>query len=443
MSPRVAIVGAGPSGFYAAAQLLAVGEPEFSVDLLDRLPTPFGLVRAGVAPDHPKIKSVQRAYEKTARHERFRFLGGVELGRDVTRAELLERYHAVIYCVGTATDRRLGIPGEDLSGSYPATEFVAWYNGHPDFCDHEFDLQRAVRVAVVGNGNVAMDVARMIALSHDELKITDVADHALDVLQHAAVQEIVVLGRRGPVQAAFTTPELREMGELDRADVTADLDGTDLTVPEDADRTTRDNVGLLREYAARDRSGKPMLVRFRFLVSPVEILGDDDGRVRALRLERNALVDGRARGTGELEELPVDLVFRSIGYTGTPVDDVPFDEARGLIRNAGGRVLDDDGAPLTGEYVSGWIKRGPSGVIGTNKKDSQDTVNRLLEDAAAGRLLEPSRPGLDDAVTWEGWLDIDMAEKAAGEPHGRPRVKLTRWEQLHAAAGIPARGAVR
>jgi ferredoxin/flavodoxin---NADP+ reductase len=438
---RVAIVGAGPSGFYAAAQLLAIDEPQFEVDLLDRLPTPFGLVRAGVAPDHPKIKSVTKAFDKTARNERFRFLGGVELGKDVTREELLRRYHAVLYCIGTATDRKLGIPGEDLVGSYPATEFVGWYNGHPDFCDHEYDLQRAVRIAVIGNGNVAMDVARMIALDHDELRATDVADHALDVLGHAAPQEILVIGRRGPVQAAFTTPELREMGELARADVAVDLEGTDLTVPEDAHKTTRDNVALLQDYAGRERTGKPTTVRFQFLRSPVELVGDDDGRVRAIRLERNALVDGRARGTGEVEEVPVDLVFRSIGYTGFPTDTIPFDEDRGLIRNEGGRVVGDDGAPLVGEYVSGWIKRGPSGVIGTNKKDSQDTVNRLVEDAREGRLLDPAEGPLETGIPWQGWQAIDAAETSAGEPQGRPRVKLTRWEQLHEAAGSQPAGA--
>jgi ferredoxin--NADP+ reductase len=446
---RVAIVGAGPSGFYAASQLLAVTEPEFAVDLYDRLPTPYGLVRAGVAPDHPKIKSVTRAYDKTARHPRFRFFGHVELGTDITRAELLERYHAVLYAVGTSTDKRLGIPGEELGGSHAATEFVAWYNGHPDHTGLEVDLQ-ASHVAVVGNGNVAMDVARMLALAPAELEVTDVADHALEVLRASGVRDITLLGRRGPAQAAFTNPELLEMGELERADVEVvggEVDALSAAWLEGADRTPRRNVEILEQYAARPASGKPITVRFRFLASPVELLGDGDGHVRAVRIERNALAareDGSlaARGTGEFEEIPAQLVFRSIGYRGVPLPGIPFDEGRGLIRNAGGRVCGEDGSPIRGEYVTGWIKRGPSGVIGTNKKDSQDTVDRLLEDAAAGRLNSPVHDDVEGfvtaraphAVAWEGWEAIDAVERAAGEPSGRPRVKLAAWDALREAA---------
>jgi ferredoxin/flavodoxin---NADP+ reductase len=447
MSIRVAIIGSGPAGFYAAAQLLASEQPEFSVDLFDRLPTPYGLVRAGVAPDHPKIKAVTKAFDRTAKHERFRFHGGVELGADISRDELRGSYHAVIYAIGSATDRRLGIPGEDLKGSHAATEFVAWYNGHPDYCELEFELLRSKRVVVVGNGNVAIDVARMVALDEAELGVTDTADHAIEILSHSGIEEVVIVGRRGPAQAAFTNPELREMGELERADVLVDpaeleLDqaSADWLASEDAHRTNKLNVEILREYAAREPEGKPMRVRFCFLRSPIEILGDDAGRVRAVRLERNELVDGRARGTGDVEELACELVFRSIGYLGEPVAGVPFDPARGVIRNEGGRVVDDDGI-CVGEYVTGWIKRGPSGVIGTNKKDSQDTIDKLIEDAGEGRLPEPSGQDVDELlaglphrVTWEGWEAIDRLERASGEPHGRPRVKLVTWDDLREAA---------
>jgi ferredoxin--NADP+ reductase len=356
-----------------------------------------------------------------------------------------------MYTLGTSIDKRLGIPGEDLRGSHPATEFVAWYNGHPDHCGLEVDL-RAEQVVVVGAGNVAIDVARMLALAPSELEITDTADHAMDVLRTSGVREITILARRGPLQAAWTNPELLEMGELERADlevVGGELDDLSAVALEEADKTRRRNVEIMREYAARPKSGKPILVRFRFLASPVELLGDENGHVRAVRIENNAIVardDGSlaARGTGTFEELPAQLVFRSIGYTGQPIDDVPFDERRGLIRNEDGRVVDVEGRHQIGEYVSGWIKRGPSGVIGTNKKDSQDTVTKILEDAAAGRLNQPVSDDIDGmiemhcehAVTWEGWQAIDAIETAAGEASApcRPRVKLTDWAALRDAA---------
>ena len=453
---RVAIIGAGPSGFYAAGQLLGVAEPTFAVDVYDRLPTPYGLVRAGVAPDHPKIKSVTKAYDKTSQHERFRFFGHVELGADITREQLLEHYHVVCYTFGTSTDKRLGIPGEELRGSHPATEFVAWYNGHPDHCGLEVDLQ-ATHAVVVGAGNVAIDVARMLALAPAELEVTDTADHAIDVLEASGIREITILARRGPLQAAFTNPELLEMGELDRADVEVvggELDERSAVALLEADKTRRRNVEIIQEYAARPASERPITVRFRFLASPVELLGDEHGHVRAVRIENNEIVargDGSlaARGTGRFEELPAQLVFRSIGYTGVSIAGIPFDERRGLIRNTGGRVIDADGSLQTGEYVAGWIKRGPCGVIGTNKKDAQDTVDRILEDAAAGRLNEPSSGDIDGliaasasrAVTWEGWLAIDAVETAAGSASDpvRPRVKLTEWEALRAAAKDGAR----
>jgi ferredoxin--NADP+ reductase len=448
---RAAIIGAGPSGFYAAGQLLAIDEPQFAVDLYDRLPTPYGLVRSGVAPDHPKIKSVTKAYDKTSQHERFRFFGHVELGSDVTRRQLLDHYHVVCYTIGTSTDKRLGIPGEELNGSHAATEFVAWYNGHPDHCGLEVDLQ-AKQVVVVGAGNVAIDVARMLALAPSELEITDTADHAIEVLRSSGVEEITILARRGPLQAAFTNPELLEMGELERGDVEVvggELDELSAVALLDADKTRRRNVEILQDYAARPKTGKAITVRFRFLASPVELLGDENGHVRAVKIEKNEIVardDGSlgARGTATFEEIPAQLVFRSIGYRGQPVAGIPFDEQRGLILNAAGRVTDADGAQQPGEYVSGWIKRGPSGVIGTNKKDSQDTVDKILEDAAAGRLNEPPEDDIDalianncaDVVTWDGWQAINAIETAVGEGSSpaRPRVKLTEWAALREAA---------
>jgi ferredoxin--NADP+ reductase len=431
---RAAVVGAGPSGFYTTDQLLKAG---FEVDLYEALPTPFGLVRAGVAPDHPKIKSVTRVYEKTAKHEAFRFFGGVELGVDVSRAELLERYHAVVYAVGTATDNHLGIPGEDRPGSHSATEFVAWYNGHPDFADHEFDLS-ATRAVVVGNGNVAVDVARMLVLHPDEVAVTDTADHAVEGLAACCVQEVIVLGRRGPAQAAFTTPELRELGELTRADIVVDPFEVD---EEELDSAARRNVEVLQDYAQREPSGHERRIELRFLHSPVEILGEgSDGRVTGVRVVRNELVDGRAVPTGEESVIPCGLVLRSIGYRGAPLPDVPFDSKRGLIRNEGGRVIGDDGAVARGEYAVGWVKRGPSGVIGTNKKDAADTVARVLEDAASGALNTPStEPDVPaGAVTWEGWRAIDEHETALGEPQSRPRVKLVRVDEMVDIARSPS-----
>jgi ferredoxin--NADP+ reductase len=428
---RTAIIGAGPSGFYAAEQLLKAG---FAVDLYDRLPTPYGLVRAGVAPDHPKIKTVTRIYAKTAQHEAFRFFGGVELGRDVTREDLLQRYHAVVYAYGTAAGNRLGIPGEDLPGSHAATDFVGWYNGHPDFCDLAFDLTTE-RAVVVGNGNVALDVARMLVLAADELAPTDTADHAVDAFGGSGVQEVVVLGRRGPAQAAFTTPELRELADLGRADVVVEPFAADL--PEDASPTTRRNVEVLQAYAATPPAGRTHRIVLRFCCSPVELLGDE--RVTGLRIARNRLetdADGRVRAvpTGEEEVVPCGLVLRAVGYRGTPVPGIPFDEALGRIPNVGGRVTGPDGAHLPGEYAVGWIKRGPSGVIGTNKKDAAETVAHILADALPEPPLEPAEDWLPDHVSWEDWEAIDAAETAAGTPGGRPRVKLVRLEDLRSAA---------
>jgi ferredoxin/flavodoxin---NADP+ reductase len=453
---RAAIVGAGPSGFYAADQLLKAG---FAVDLLDALPTPFGLVRSGVAPDHPNIKAVTRVYEKTAAKPGFRFFGGVRLGEHVSRAELLERYHVVLYAIGTSDDNRLGIPGEDRPGSHAATHFVAWYNGHPDAADHDYDLS-VRRAVVIGNGNVAIDVARMLVLHPDELSPTDTADHAIEAFRESQVEEVVLLGRRGPAQAAFTNPELRELADLQRAGVEVGLE--DLALDEhsahwlenEADPTAKRNVEILRKYAEQGPKEASHRVILRFLRSPVEILGEGEhGPVTGVRVVRNRIepTDGgglRAVATGDEEVIECGLVLRSIGYRGRPVDDIPFDERRGLIRNEGGRVVDEDGHAQRGEYVVGWIKRGPSGVIGTNKKDAADTVAKIVADAQEGALNAPSADDPEqiaafyaqrapEAVTWEGWQAIDAAEKAAGEPHGRPRVKLVRLADLVAAGRIP------
>jgi ferredoxin/flavodoxin---NADP+ reductase len=443
--PRAAIVGAGPSGFYAAADLLKAG---FEVDLFDALPTPFGLVRAGVAPDHPKIKTVTRVFTKTAGHEACRFYGGVMLGRDISREDLLERYHAVLYAFGTATDNRLGIPGEDRPGSHAAVEFVAWYNGHPDFVERSFDL-RGDRAVVIGNGNVALDLARMLLLDQAELARTDVADHALEALGDRGIRDVVVLGRRGPAEASFTNPEVRELGEL-LGDTDVIVDPAQLAdVAEPEDPTRRRNVEMLRAYAELAPQGREQRLELRFLRSPLEILGDgSDGSVTGVRVGVNRLEtgeDGRVRAvpTGAEEVIECGLVLRSIGYRGEPLAGIPFDERRGLVRNLGGRVCDEDATPCRGEYVVGWIKRGPSGVIGTNKKDAADTVARILEDREAGRLGTPSTNGdvnawlasqVPHAVTWDGWQAIDRHECEAGEPHGRPRIKLVRRDDMHGVA---------
>ena len=443
---RVAVVGAGPAGFYAAGALLASEDPPVEVDLIDRLPTPWGLVRLGVAPDHPNIKAVSRAFERIAVHPGFRFLGNVEVGRDVTHAELADLYGAVVYAFGAQTDRRLGIPGEDLPGSWPATAFVAWYNGHPDFQDLEFDLSHE-RAVVIGNGNVALDVARMLALTPDELRPTDTTDEAIAAINAAGVREIVVVGRRGPVQAAWTPVEVGELGELAGADILVDpaeleLDPASEAELEAAPPTVKRNVEHLRSYAARAPEGKPRAIRLRFLRSPVAILGEE--RVEAIELVRNELVDGRAKPTEDRELIECGIVFRSVGYRGIPLPGVPFDEGSCTVPNDGGRVRGPDGAVVTGAYCAGWIKRGPTGVIGTNKKDATETVALLLEDARGERLGTGEPAEAIDAlleergvavVTQTGWQAIDAAERAAGEPQGRPRVKLAEWDALLGAAG--------
>jgi ferredoxin--NADP+ reductase len=437
---RVAVVGSGPAGFYAADYLLDRGA---RVDVVERLPTPWGLVRLGVAPDHPELKTASRAFEKTAAKDGFRFFGNVEVGRHITHDELLRLYDAVVYTVGAQTDRRLGIPGEELPGSWAATEFVAWYNGHPDYQHLEFDLSNE-RAVVIGNGNVAIDVARILARTEEELAPTDITDASTAAIVASAITSIVMLGRRGPAQAAFTPPELKELGELAGADVVVDAADLELDAASEASLAAgaaraRRNVDILRDFAARTPSGKPKQLALRFCVSPVQILGE--GKVEAIELVGNSLVldDGgqiKAVPTAHREVVSCGLVLRSVGYRGVALPGVPFDEKRGVIPNEDGRVA---GQPRV--YTAGWIKRGPSGVIGTNKKDAAETCERLLEDAAAGLLagdggaLEEVLRGRGvDFVEYAGWHAIDEHERALGAPRGRPRVKLTSWDDLLATA---------
>jgi ferredoxin/flavodoxin---NADP+ reductase len=436
---RVAVVGSGPAGFYAAGALLDAESQGFEVDMLERLPTPWGLVRLGVAPDHPKLKSVSRAFERIAEKPGFRFFGNVEIGRDLSHSDLLRLYDAVIYAFGAQTDKRLGIPGEDLPGSWSATEFVAWYNGHPDYQDLAFDLD-VERAVVIGNGNVALDVARMLALTPEELAPTDTTDQAIEAIGSSPVREIVVVGRRGPAQASWTTQELKEMGELVGADI--HVDPAELEGAAAEDTQTQRNLQVLRDFAAREPAGKSLVVRFLFFRSPVAIGGES--KVESIELVRNRLEeqDGRlvAVPTDEHETLECGLVFRSVGYRGVALPDVPFDDSRGTITNDGGRVT---GAERT--YCAGWIKRGPTGIIGTNKKDATDTVARLLEDVDAGRLTHNADATPDaiesllaergvQAIVYSGWTSIDELERAAGERLGRPRVKLRTWDELLEAA---------
>jgi len=454
---RVAIVGAGPAGYYAADHLLRQDSVVVEVDMIDRLPTPYGLVRAGVAPDHQKIKSVTAAFDKVAAHPRFRFHGGVDFGKDVTVADLRRHYHQILYSTGAQTDRRMGIPGEDLKGSHPATEFVAWYNGHPDYRDCRFDLSQE-RAAVVGVGNVAIDVARILCRSPQELATTDIADHALEALRSSRIKEVYLLGRRGPAQAAFTNPEVKELGELADADVTARPEEVELdelsraAVERSQDRAALKKAEILREYAARKPGGKSKKLIIRFLVSPVELCGNEAGEVAALRLVRNRLEATaagtlQAKPTDQFETLPVGLVFRSVGYRGVPLPGVPFHESWGVILNEQGRVLDPDTKqPVVGEYAAGWIKRGPTGVIGTNKPDAAQTVACMMEDLAAGRILKPEEPDAAAAerlirgrqprcVSYEDWLKLNELEVSRGRAAGRPRVKFTRVEDMLVALG--------
>jgi ferredoxin--NADP+ reductase len=426
------------------------------VDLIERLPTPWGLLRGGVAPDHQEIKRLEDTFDRQTLGRSCRFLGNVEVGADVSHADLMRHYDAVIYATGAQTDRSLGIPGEELPGSWAATDFVAWYNAHPDYRGLEFDLS-ARRAVVIGNGNVAADVARMLTLSAGELERTDVADHALEALRESGVEEVVVLGRRGPAQVAFTSAELRELGRLDGVDVRVDPDEVELDpassrwLAEEGSFTARKNVELLREFASRPADlGARRRIVLRFLRSPVEIRGD--GRVEAIDVRRNEIVrtdDGTLRARpldAEVETIECGLVLRSVGYRALPLPDVPFDERGCVLPNERGRVLTPDGEPLPGVYAVGWIKRGPTGILGTNKRDAEETVSCLAEDLAAGALPSPPEPGREQidallaerdvrVVNADGWRAIDAHELERGRDEERPRVKLASRDELLAAAG--------
>ena len=448
---HVAIVGSGPSGYFAAASLLkfadSTDDADVRVDMLEMLPTPWGLVRSGVAPDHPKIKTISAQFEKTAADPRFRFFGNIAVGQHVQADELADRYDAVIYAVGAQSDRPLNIPGEELTGSVAAVDFVGWYNAHPHFEQMTPDLSTG-RAIVVGNGNVALDVARILVSDPDLLAVTDIATHALDLLNARGVEEVVVIGRRGPLQATWTTLELRELADLEAmADVDLIVDPADFADISEADleaasKSVKQNVKVLRGYSEREPRGAKRRIVFRFRTSPIEIRSGDgpEKRVASIVLGRNALVDddGRvvAKDTGEREELPAQLVVRAVGYRGVPTPGLPFDERAGTIPHTDGKV---DGR--RNEYVVGWIKRGPSGVIGSNKKDSQETVDTLTANLTASAVADFGDGHSEDLVEWllsrqpklvtdDHWKLIDDHERAAGESLGRPRVKLTSVAEL-------------
>ncbi|MEV7616275.1 FAD-dependent oxidoreductase [Streptomyces sp. NPDC089799] len=459
---RVAVVGSGPSGVYAAKELVEQREvPGVRVDVLDRLPAPYGLVRYGVAPDHEKIKSLQGNLRGVLEDERIRFLGNVEVGGEaLPTGRLLELYHAVVYCVGAARDRHLGIPGEELAGVHSATAFVNWYSAHPDAVGEDFGLPRVRSAVVIGAGNVAVDVTRILARGEAELRPTDMPQPALGALAVSGVREVAMVARRGPAQGKFTTKELRELGTLPGVAVT--LDPAELTLdPAYADpagaaglpAVNRRNVEVLRGWAeaAQPPAGAPAdsdaerRIALRFFLRPVELLGDSGGAVRAVRLERT-LPDGRGgvTGTGTYEEIGAQLVLRSVGYRGVALPGLPFDPARGTVPHAAGRVL-RDGRASVGEYVAGWIKRGPTGVIGTNRPCAKETASSLLQDAgalAARDLPDDPLPAMRAAglhpVEWPGWLGIEEAEAALGASLGRHSVKIPDWPGLLAAAGAPA-----
>jgi NADPH-dependent glutamate synthase beta subunit-like oxidoreductase len=449
---RVAVVGAGPAGIYAADALIRQDDVPVAVDLIDRLPTPFGLVRHGIAPDHPKMRAIRDTLHRSLDHPLLRFVGNVDVGVDISLDDLRRHVDAVIYTYGASVDRRLGIEGEDLPGSLAATELVAWYTGHPD-ADRarvEAALTAGVRsVVVIGVGNVALDVGRVLARTSPELEPTDMPQHVLDVLASMPVEEVTILGRRGPAQAAFTTQELRELAEMEGATVL--VDPADLVLdPETEERASTDrnisrNLTVLRSWADHVATPGRARVRLRFFGRPVRLLGED--RVTGIEIERTAVDgDGRAMGTGELSVLPADLVVRSVGYRGLPLPGLPVDERSGTVPNEEGRVLRDDRVSV-GEYAAGWIKRGPSGVVGTNKHDARETVAAMLADAADGTLC--SRGPVGDLVEelvgrglqpvlLDDWRAIDAAEVALGGTRGRARTTLHERESLLAAVRAAA-----
>ena len=445
---RVAIIGSGPAGFYAAEALLKQRDLVVTIDIFNRFPTPFGLVRDGVAPDHQSIKSVIRVFDKLLADPRVRFFGNVAYGVDIHHKDLKQFYDQIIYAVGAQADRRMGIPGEELPNSLPAISFVGWYNGHPDYRDLPVDLS-CEQAAVVGNGNVAMDVTRILAMSPDALQKTDIARHALEKLRESKIREVVVLGRRGPAQAAFTTPEIKELGKLEGVDVIVDPQNIELDPASQAeietDRTAKANLEILREYAARTEHIAPRRITLRFLASPAEIIGD--GRITALKIEANKLVvdpNGglRSRGTGEFETIEAGLVLRSIGYRTVPIESVPFDYATSTINNIAGQVVHPNtGEVVPGEYVVGWAKRGPTGLIGNNKPDSAATVEAMLADlpnleGSSDVNPDPSqietllRERNIDYVTYQDWKILDQYEVASGKKQGCPRIKVTKVPEM-------------
>ncbi|TYP86168.1 FAD-dependent oxidoreductase [Blastococcus xanthinilyticus] len=449
---RVAVIGAGPAGIYAADALTRQTALPVSIDLLDRLPTPFGLVRHGIAPDHPKMRAIRDTLHRSLDHPLVRFVGNVEVGTDLSLEELRAHVDAVVYTYGAALDRHLGIEGEELPGSLAATDVVSWYTGHPDADRATVEAALAgVRSAVViGVGNVALDVGRILARTAAELEPTDMPQHVIDALAAAPVEQVTVLGRRGPAQATFTTQELRELGELAAATVL--VDPADLELDPDAeeraatDRNASRNLAVLRGWAGHPLPPGHIPLRLRFYARPVRLLGTD--RVTGVEVERTAVDgDGRAVGTGEFEVLPADLVIRSVGYRGTPLPGLPVDERTGTVPHDGiGRVL-RDGRPAPGEYAAGWIKRGPSGVVGHNKHDARETVAALLADAGDGTLrvhgdrddlVRTLRARGAEPVLLEDWRAIDAAEQALGASRGRARTTLHERAALLAAVRAAA-----
>lgn len=444
---RVAIIGSGPSGMYAADALVGQDEIPVSIDIIDKLPSPFGLVRYGVAPDHLSIRSVRDTLDKVLDHPGVRFLGNVEVGRDLTLVQLREFYDAIVLTYGASRDRALGIPGEDLPGSIAATDFVNWYTGHPDTDPGAFVdfLASSTSIAVIGVGNVAVDVTRVLSKTPGEIEHTDMPEHVFAALRASAVRDVHLVGRRGPAQATWTTKELRELGELEETQVLV-AEGGDVgdaasqsTIAED--KAVARNVKVIEEWAARTEDGRGRRIHLHFRCRPVEILGTD--RVEGLVVETTILDEaGQASGTGETHVIPVDGVIRSVGYRGTALEGIPFDDRRNVIPNRDGRVLDGD-MPLPGVYVAGWIKRGPTGIIGTNKKDAVQTIACVLEDAVTPGAWTATRPDLDavDAalearvvVPTGGWRRIDASERALGATRGRDRTTIHEREALLAAA---------
>ena len=444
---RVAIVGSGPAAFYSAMELLRHDDPMVSVDMLERLPTPYGLVRGGVAPDHEKIKSVTKIFERAAGHPRFRFFGNVEFGKDIQRLDLLQRYHAVIYAFGSRTDRHLNIIGETLQGSHAATEFVGWYNGHPDYRHHQFDLT-SKRVAIIGMGNVAIDCARILCQDPENLAKTDIAQHALEALRQSEVEEVFLIGRRGPVQAAFTPAEVRELLHLPKVD--AVMRASDLELDEHskeelskASRNTKLNMEILQQIHDQGDRGNPRKLHLCFLISPTKIEGSE--KVEGLELVHNEIVkEGgvlRAKATDEVMHLDVDMIFRSIGYMGEAIPGLPFDDRRGTLPNDQGQLLDGvDGKLLNQEYTAGWIKRGPSGVIGTNKQDATETVSRLKKNWQTSPTPQPKLVQHDlldllkkkkiEFVSFEDWKKLDKFEIEQGQQNGKSRHKICEVQEM-------------